>query len=157
MWGREKTLALFGFFVYRIECIIVYSDLFRFPGRRSFQVVKIVNQYGTVSISAEVFTNIAGDAATRCFGVKGMVGRTKESGLRTAQLLRRESMSKGVSVSFDDGEGTVSIALHIAVDQGVNLAALGKSITSEVRYKVAQSTGVEVKRVDVYVDSILSD
>ena len=120
-------------------------------------MVKIVNQYGTVSISGEVFTNISGDAATRCFGVKGMVGKAKEGGLITTQLLRRESMSKGVSVSFDDDDSTVSIALHIAVDQGVNLAALGKSITDEIRYKVAQSTGVEVKRVDVYVDSLLTD
>ena len=118
-------------------------------------MVKIVNKYGTISISAEVFVNISGDAATRCFGVKGMVGKAKEGGFY--QLLRRESMSKGVSVSFDDGDSTVSIALHIAVNQGVNLAALGKSITDEISYKVAQSTGVEVKRVDVYVDSILSD
>ena len=115
-------------------------------------MVKIVNKYGVISISGEVFTNIAGDAASRCFGVKGMVGKAKEGGFIP---LRRESMAKGVSVSFDDGDSTVSIALHIAVDQGVNLAALGKSITSEISYKVAQSTGVEVKRVDVYVDSMI--
>ena len=72
-------------------------------------MVKIVNKRGTVSISADVFTNVAGDAATRCFGVKGMVGKTKETGIY--QLLRRESMSKGVSVSFDDGDNTVSIWL----------------------------------------------
>ena len=114
-------------------------------------MVKIVNNRGTVSISADVFTNIAGDAATRCFGVKGMVGKT--NGIY--QLLRRESMSKGVFVSFDDDDSTVSVALHIAVDQGVNLAALGRSIMNEVSYKVSQATGVTVKKVDIYVDSIL--
>lgn len=117
-------------------------------------MVKIVNKSGTVSISGEVFTNLAGDAATRCFGVKGMVGKAKESGLY--QLLRRESMSKGVFVTFND-DCTVSIALHIAVDQGVNIAVLGKSIMSEVSYKVSQATGVAVKNVDVYVDSIIAD
>ncbi len=116
-------------------------------------MVKIVNNRGIVSISADVFTNIAGDAATRCFGVKGMVGRTKDNGIY--QLLRRESMSKGVAVTFDDDDSTVSVALHIAVDQGVNLAAVGKSIMNEVSYKVGQATGVTVKRVDVYVDSML--
>ena len=115
-------------------------------------MVKIINSYGSVSIAAEVFTFIAGDAATRCFGVKGMVGQQKENGLY--QLLRRESMGKGVSVSFDD-DGTVSIALHIAVDQGVNLAAVGRAIIGEVSYKVSQAAGVTVKRVDVYVDSML--
>ena len=118
-------------------------------------MVKIVNQRGSVCISAEAFHHIAGDAATRCFGVKGMVGKSKEGGIYT--LLRRESMSRGVSVSFDDGDSTVSIALHIAVDRDVNLAALGRSIINEVSYKVSQATGVTVKRVDVYVDAILSD
>ena len=115
-------------------------------------MVKIVNNSGTISISSEVFTNIAGDAATRCFGVKGMVGQSKESGLY--QLLRRESMSKGVFITYNE-DSTVSIALHIAVDQGVNLVALGESIKSEVSYKVTTATGVTVKNVDVYVDSMM--
>ena len=117
-------------------------------------MVKILNDGGSVSISGEVFTNIAGDAASRCFGVKGMVGKTRESGLY--QLLRKESMSKGVSVTFHD-EGAVSIALHIAVDYGVNISVIAGSIIREVSYKVSEATGVPVKAVDVYVDSILAD
>ena len=117
-------------------------------------MVKIENGKGTISITSEVFTNIAGDAATRCFGVKGMAGKSKESGLY--QLLRRESMSKGVGVTFNE-EGTVSIALHIIVDNGVNLNALGESIMNEVGYKVSEATGVPVARVDIYVDSMILD
>ena len=63
-------------------------------------MVKIETAKGVISISPEVFTNIAGDAATRCFGVKGMAGKAKESGIY--QLLRRESMSKGVFVTFNE-------------------------------------------------------
>lgn len=115
---------------------------------------RIDNDIGAISISGDVFVNIAGDAATNCFGVKGMAGRSKTDGL--VHLLRRESMSKGVSVSFDD-EGAVSIELHIVVDHGVNIAAVGRSIISEVRYKVSNATGVPVKSVDVYVDSTIVD
>lgn len=117
-------------------------------------MVKIMNDGGSVSISGEVFTNIAGDAATRCFGVKGMVGKAKESGLY--QLLRRESMSKGVSVTFHE-EGAVSIALHIAVDYGINISVIAASIIREVSYKVNAATGVPVRAVDVYVDSVMTD
>jgi uncharacterized alkaline shock family protein YloU len=117
-------------------------------------MVKIENSNGSISISADVFTNLAGDAATRCFGVKGMAGKSKESGLY--QLLRRESMSKGVFVTFND-DNTVSIALHIVVDNGVNIAALGESIMNEVSYKVGETTGVPVKSVDVYVDTMVVD
>lgn len=117
-------------------------------------MVRIMNDGGSVSISSDVFTNIAGDAATRCFGVKGMVGKAKESGLY--QLLRRESMSKGVSVTFHE-ENEVSIALHIAVDYGINISAIAASIIREVSYKVNAATGVPVRAVDVYVDSVMTD
>lgn len=50
-------------------------------------MVNITNDIGTISITSEVFTNLAGDAATSCFGVKGMVACSKEGG--PWQLLRR--------------------------------------------------------------------
>lgn len=37
-------------------------------------MVKLDNEIGSICISSEVFTWLAGDAATRCFGVKGMAG-----------------------------------------------------------------------------------
>jgi uncharacterized alkaline shock family protein YloU len=117
-------------------------------------MVKIDGEAGAISISAEVFTSLAGDAATNCFGVKGMAARSKTDGL--VQLLRRESMGKGVRVSFDEN-GAVSIALHIVVDYGVNITALSRSIMNEVNYKVSNATGVNVQRVDVFVDSMLTD
>jgi uncharacterized alkaline shock family protein YloU len=115
-------------------------------------MVKIENELGMISITSDVFTNIAGDAAANCFGVKGMGARSKTDGL--VHLLRRESMSKGVSVSFND-DSSVSIALHIVVDHGVNIKVLAGSIMDEVSYKVSKATGVPVKTVDVYVDSML--
>ena len=115
-------------------------------------MVNITNDIGTISITSEVFTNLAGDAATSCFGVKGMVACSKEGG--TWQLLRRESMSKGIVVHFDD-EGGVSLELHIGVDRGVNFSAVSRSIMNEVSYKLAKSTGIPVKSVDVYIDTII--
>ena len=40
-------------------------------------MVNISNELGSISITSEVFTNIAGAAATSCFGVKGMAGRRR--------------------------------------------------------------------------------
>ena len=115
-------------------------------------MVNITNEMGNISITSEVFMNLAGDAATSCFGVKGMAGRSKEGG--PLQLLRRESMSKGVDVSFND-DGSISLELHIGVDHGVNICAVSRSIMNEVSYKLSKSTGVGVKRVDVYIDTII--
>ena len=107
---------------------------------------------GSLIISNDVFTQIAGAVATSCFGVKGMAVRSTTDGL--VHLLRRESMAKGVKVRFND-DATVSIELHIIVDNGVNLTAVSRSIMSEVRYIVERITGVKVKNVDVCVDSMV--
>ena len=115
-------------------------------------MVNITNDMGNISITSEVFMNLAGDAATSCFGVKGMAGRSKEGG--PLQLLRRESMSRGVGVSFND-DGSISLELHIGVDHGVNICAVSRSIMNEVSYKLSKSTGVPVKRVDVYIATII--
>ena len=114
--------------------------------------MKLQTEKGEISISGEVFTNLAGAAATNCYGVKGMAMRSKTDGL--VHLLRRESMGKGVKVIFHD-DSTVSIELHIIVDNGVNLTAVSRSIMSEVKYVVSRTTGVDVRNVDVYIDSMV--
>ena len=63
------------------------------------------------------------------------------------------AMAKGVKVYYNE-DGTVSIELHIIVENGVNLVAVCRSIMSEVRYVVSKTTGVEVRSVDVFVDSM---
>lgn len=62
-------------------------------------------------------------------------------------------MSKGVSITYND-DNTISIELHIIVENGVNLPAVCRSIMNEVRYMVTKNTGVEVKGIDVCVDSM---
>ena len=115
-------------------------------------MLKINNDNGRISITSEVFTYLAGDAATSCFGVKGMVACEKSGG--AWQLLRRESMSKGI-VAHTNDDGSVSLELHIGVDHGVNFTAVGRSIMKEVRYKLEKSTGVPIRSVDVFIDTII--
>ena len=86
----------------------------------------IKTDLGYIEITTEVLAGIAGYAASLCFGVK-------------------------VTEAPDGG---VNIDLHIAVDHGVNIATVCRSIISEVRYHVERLTGVDVKNVDVYVESI---
>ena len=116
-------------------------------------MISITSEKGTISVTNDVISYLAGDAATSCFGVKGMAGRSKEGG--PLQLLRRESMSKGVVVHYNDEDDSITLELHIGVDQGVNMAAVSRSIIKEVSYKLERSTGVPVKRVDVYIDTII--
>ena len=118
-------------------------------------MVKINTDKGYIRISNDVFTTLVGAAATSCFGVRGMAKRSASDGL--VHLLKTEAMGKGVHVSFFEGEDAISIELHIIVKTGVNIPVICGSISSAVRYKITESTGVQVRAVDIYVDSILPD
>lgn len=115
-------------------------------------MIRHENENGSVNVSTSVYTDIVGTAVINCFGVKGMAARSLSDGLY--HLLRRESVGKGVHVQFNEDD-TISIDLHIIVDNNVNLTAVGASIISEVRYVVTNCTGTEVRAVNVYIDSMV--
>ena len=113
--------------------------------------MKIQTEKGLVRVTSDVYSNLTGAVATSCYGVKGMAFRSRTDGL--VHLLRREAMSKGVSISYHEDD-SISIELHIIVENGVNLPAVCRSIMNEVRYVVEKNTGVTVRAVDVCVDSM---
>ena len=115
-------------------------------------MIRQKNENGSVCVSTSVYTDIAGTAASNCFGVKGMAARSVTDGVY--HLLRKESLSKGVRVEFHEDE-TITIDLHIMVDNGVNLRTVGQSIIERVSYEVTQYTGTKVRAVNVYIDSML--
>ena len=115
-------------------------------------MIRHENENGSVNVSTSVYTDIVGTAVINCFGVKGMAARSLSDGLY--HLLRRESVGKGVHVQFNEDD-TISIDLHIIVDNNVNLNAVGASIISEVRDVVTNCTGTEVRAVNVYIDSMV--
>ena len=123
----------------------------RYRNRKDIIMIEFKSDQGDISVSGAVFSNITGIAATNCYGVKGMAFRSMTDGL--VHLLRREAMSKGVSITYND-DNSISIELHIIVENGVNIPAVCRSIMSEVRYIVNKNTGVTVKAVNVCVDSM---
>ena len=86
--------------------------------RKDVLMIQFKSEQGEISVSSAVFSNITGMAATNCFGVKGMAYRSMTDGL--VHLLRREAMSKGVSITYHD-DNSISIELHIIVENGVKI------------------------------------
>ena len=108
------------------------------------------NTLGTVEITQEYFANLIGKAASECYGVAGMINSPYQ-GIK-AVLSNRDNIDNGVRVRTEDGKLLVDI--HIAVTYGVNIAAIVKSIVHKVRYTVEESTGFQVAKVNVFVDSM---
>lgn len=116
-------------------------------------MIKLYTEMGYIRITNDVLTALAGETAMSCFGVKGMTVLSMTDGL--VHLLKREAVGKGVKVSYNDN-GTISIELHIAVDDSVNIPVLCSNVVSEVRFKMESVTGASVEKVNVFVDSVIS-
>lgn len=110
--------------------------------------MRMNTEHGVIGLSNEALCTVVSQVAQSCFGVSA-VG---EKGGALAQLFRRETQP-GVAVRPAEGGG-IDIDLHIAVGYGVNLPAICRSITSEVRFNVAKLTGLPVASVSIYVDAL---
>ena len=87
----------------------------------------------------------------------GPSGGGKSTFLRCLNLLEVPDSGHIFFEGEDITAKGVNIDLHIAVEHGVNIATVCRSIIGEVRYHVERLTGVDVKNVDIYVESIKAD
>lgn len=112
---------------------------------------EIKNEYGVIDISRDVIATVAGLAAMECFGVVGMVSaRVISDGI--AELLGRESLSKGVEVAI--AQDKLSIKVNIVVGYGIKIPVVASSVTDNVRNRVEKFTGLHVHHIEVDVRDI---
>lgn len=114
---------------------------------------KLENEYGVISIENEVIARIAGMTAMECYGIVGMAAKNVKDGL--VQLLKRESLTKGIKVLVN--ENKITLDFHIIVEYGTNISAIADNIISTVKYKVEDSVGLEVENINIFVEGVRVD
>lgn len=114
----------------------------------------INNENGVITLNYDVVATVAGIAATECYGVVGMASKNVKEGLVT--LLKKENLKKGVVINISQ-ENKVDVSLHIVVEYGINIPAISDTISSTVKYKLQEFTGLEVESVNIYVEGIRVD
>lgn len=107
-------------------------------------------QIGEVLIDNEVLAKYAGSSAIECFGVVGMASVNVKDGL--VKLLKRESLSHGVNITVDSNK--LIIDLHIVVAYGVSISVVAENLISNVKYKVEEFTGMEVSKINIFVEGV---
>jgi len=105
---------------------------------------------GRITIADEVVATIAGMAATECYGIVGMAARRLKDGI--AELLGRENLSRGVQVAFKDGD--IRIDLNVIIGYGTRISEVAHNVSSQVRYRVEDSTGLRVRSVNINVQGV---
>ena len=118
-------------------------------------MIRMENHLGVIEISQSYFSKLIGNAVSSCFGVAGMANSNARQGIRSFFKKQQSFLDQGVKV-HKDGEG-LTVDLHIIVTYGLNISAIVKSIVNKVSYTVEDATGLEVHKVNVFVDAMKSE
>ena len=105
---------------------------------------------GNIMIDNEVIAQYAGSVAVECFGIVGMAGVNMKDGL--VRLLKMDSITRGISVSIDNNKLTLDF--HVIVAYGVSIVTVSDNLISNVKYKVENFTGLEIEKINVFVEGV---
>ena len=107
------------------------------------------NELGKVSISSEVVAQYAGSTAVECFGIVGMAAVSMKDGL--VKLLKGDSLTRGIKVEIDN-DNKIELDFHVIVSYGVSISTVADNLIENVKYKVSEFTGLEIKKINIYVE-----
>jgi len=105
---------------------------------------------GSITIDKDVIARYAGSVAVECFGIVGMAGVNVRDGL--VKLLKLNNISRGIVVSVENNK--LVLDFHVIVSYGVSILAVSDNLISNVKYKVEEFTGIDIARVNVYVEGV---
>lgn len=109
------------------------------------------NKLGKVSISSEVVAQYAGSTAVECFGIVGMAAVSMKDGL--VKLLKGDSLTRGIKVDIDS-DNRIEIDFHVIVSYGVCISTVADNLIENVKYKVSECIGLEIKKINIYVEGV---
>lgn len=114
-------------------------------------MLSIRNYMGKITVTDNYTKALICRTVSGCIGVASMKsGSFREYILN--DILKRNPNGIGVHISTKENELIVN--LHISVTYGTNIAAVVRSIKNKVEFAVYESIGINVRSVNVYVDSI---
>lgn len=108
---------------------------------------------GNVIIDPNVVLQYAGNVAVECFGIVGMANVNVKDGLVKMLKIDSANLCRGIQVELTK-ENKLSISFHIIVSYGVSIQAVVENLISNVKYKVEEYTGLEIGRIDVFVEDV---
>ncbi|NLJ76164.1 MAG: Asp23/Gls24 family envelope stress response protein [Peptococcaceae bacterium] len=107
------------------------------------------NKQGTIKISEDVITTIAGLAAAEVSGIAGM------SGSITGELvekLGRKNISKGIKADVNGNQVTIDI--NTIVEYGVNIHEVAVALQNNIKNVIENMTGLDVVGVNVNIQGL---
>ena len=107
-------------------------------------------ELGSILIDTDVIATYAGSVAVECFGIVGMATVNMKDGF--VKLLKKDSLKHGINVTIADNR--ITLEFHVIVAYGVSISAVSDNLISNVKYKVEEFTGMEIEKINVYVEGV---
>ena len=111
-------------------------------------------QYGKIVIDPDVIATYAGSVAVECFGIVGMAAVNMKDGL--VKLLKRDYLTHGINVVVN-ADNKITIDFHVIVSYGVSISTVSDNLIETVKYKVEEFTGMELEKINIYVEGVQSN
>ena len=108
-------------------------------------------ELGMISIDSEVIARYAGSTAVECFGIDGLAAVSMKDGL--VKLLKGDSLTRGIKVDIDE-DNKITIDFHVIVSYGVSILTVADNLIENVKYKVCEFTGLEIKKINIFVEGV---
>ncbi len=106
---------------------------------------------GNISIDHEVIAQYAGSVAVECFGIVGMASVNMKDGI--VKLLKKDNITRGIAVSIGE-DNKLTLNFHVIVSYGVCILTVADNLVDSVRYKVEEFTGLEIEKINIYVEGV---
>jgi uncharacterized alkaline shock family protein YloU len=100
-------------------------------------------EHGRLTIAREAVAEIVAETTLACYGVVGL-----SAGSRVGRMFRREG------ITVDGPSNALTVAVHIVVEHGLNLAEVASTVRSHVAYEVERLTGLAVAAVEVVIQRV---
>ncbi len=103
---------------------------------------------GRVTIAPQVLITIVHQTTLSTEGVERLADKPP----KRSKVKGRRAVAPGVEIVL--AEGHVNVAVHIHAVPNANLLQLAKSLQQEIAGAIEHIVGLQVARVDIYVDDI---
>lgn len=107
--------------------------------------------YGGIDISMEAIASVAGNAASECYGVIGLVPRASLADA-AREVLRLEEYVKGIYAR--KGKKGYEVDVYLCCAYGVKLSEVLSEVQKKVKYELEKAFGVHFASVNVFVVDI---
>lgn len=115
----------------------------------SREYISYPDEMGTIHIADEVLAVVAASAALEVEGISGLAANLSSD---LAELMGKKVYSKGVRLTVAGGQVVVDIS--VLIQYGFTIPDVAKKVQEAVMAAVANTSGMEVSRVNIQVAGI---